>query len=129
MSEEASRDCPFCCEDVLSRAVETCGSVLAVPDARPVTEGHMLVITRRHTPDFFTMTDEEKGDAARLLTTLRERALREDPTVTGFNIGANCGVSAGQRVPHAHIHFIPRRDTDGNGPRGLKGVVRNKMSY
>ena len=121
--------CPFCSEQVLSQAVETCGTVLAVPDASPVTEGHLLVITRRHTSDFFTMTEREKQDAIHLLTTLRERALREDPTITGFNIGTNCGASAGQRITHAHIHFIPRRDTDPERPGGVKGVIRNKMCY
>ena len=27
----------------------------------------------------------------------------------GFNIGFNDGLAAGQTVPHAHIHVIPRR--------------------
>ena len=121
--------CPFCSRDVRARAVETCGTVLAVPDAAPVAAGHLLVITRRHAADFFGMTDEEKRDADRLLAVLRDRALREDPSVTGINIGTNCGASAGQRVCHAHIHFIPRRDGDGPRPAGVKGVVRNKMSY
>ena len=122
-------DCPFCSEQALSEAVETRGTVLAIPDASPVTEGHLLVITRRHTSDFFTMTEREKQDAIGLLTTLRERALREDPTITGFNIGTNCGYSAGQRIAHAHIHFIPRRDSDPGRPGGAKGVIRNKISY
>ncbi len=129
--EGPTRDpaCPFCSEQVLSEAVETHGTVLAIRDASPVTEGHLLVITRRHTLDFFTMTEREKQDAIHLLTTLRERLLREDPAITGFNIGTNCGASAGQRIAHAHIHFIPRRDSDLGRPGGAKGVIRNKMSY
>jgi len=117
-------DCPFCGELARSAAVETCGTVAAIPDAAPVAPGHLLVIPRRHTRDFFTMTDEEHRDAIELLATLRDRALEADPTITGFNIGANCGRSAGQRIDHAHIHFIPRHDSDG-----VKGVIRNKMAY
>jgi len=120
--------CPFCCEAILADAVETCGTVLAVPDAAPVCRGHLLIITRRHTADFFTMSAEERDDCLKLLDLLRRRAMREDPTITGFNIGANCGASAGQRIMHAHIHFIPRRNSDPSGG-GVKGVIRNKMTY
>ena len=53
-----------------------------------------------------------------------QRAMEADPAITGFNVGANCGVSAGQKVMHAHIHFIPRR-----GETPIKGAIRNKMAY
>lgn len=131
---EPSSDCPeapcaFCSAAARSSAVAEHGTVLAVEDADGVARGHLLVITRRHTADFFTMTDEERRDAVELLAILRNRAVKEDPTITGVNVGANCGASAGQRIMHAHVHFIPRRDGDGPGGRGVKGVIRNKMVY
>ncbi len=97
---------------------------MAVEDATPVSSGHMLIVTVRHTEDLFTMTEEERLDAMKMVGILKRRALRIDPSITGFNVGANCGVSAGQHIMHAHIHFIPRRDTGS-----VKGVVRNKMAY
>lgn len=121
--------CPFCSECVRSGAIAVHGSVLAIPDDHPVAEGHCLVITRRHTADFFTMTQREKQDAIELLDILRRRALAEDPTIAGFNVGANCGSAAGQQIPHAHLHFIPRREADPQPDRGVKGVIRNKLSY
>ena len=42
----------------------------------------------------------------------------KDPKVTGFNIGINEGVSAGQTMMHVHIHLIPRREGDVDDPRG-----------
>jgi ATP adenylyltransferase len=122
-------DCPFCAEAFRGQAVETCGSVFAVPDAHPVTDGHMLVVPFRHTRDFFSMSPAERRDADELLRRLSDRTRRSDPTVTGFNVGANCGASAGQRILHAHIHLIPRRDDEAHAGRGLKGVIRNKMAY
>ena len=120
--------CLFCWQDIQARAVATCGTVLAIEDDKPVVEGHLLIITRRHTADLFSMNDQEKRDAFELVAVLRDRALRTDPKITGFNVGANCGASAGQRIMHAHIHFIPRRDgEDENG--SVKGVIRNKMTY
>ena len=121
--------CPFCAAAARASAVAEHGMVLAVEDSDGVAPGHLLVIPRRHTADFFSMTDEERRDAVELLAILRNRALKEDPTITGINVGANCGASAGQRIMHAHVHFIPRRDGDGPGGRGVKGVVRNKMAY
>jgi diadenosine tetraphosphate (Ap4A) HIT family hydrolase len=50
--------------------------------------------------------------------------------VTGFNIGTNSGVSAGQTVLQAHIHLIPRRDGDCVNPRGgVRGVIDGKRNY
>jgi len=121
--------CPFCSDAFRAAAVARLGTVLAVPDVRPVSPGHLLVLPVRHTPDFFTMTDQEHRDTLELVRRLREKALAEDPTVTGFNVGANCGASAGQRILHAHVHFIPRRDADASNGRGVKGVIRNKMTY
>jgi len=122
--DKPNSDCPFCGQAFESQIVETCGTVAAVADASPVSEGHMLIVTMRHTEDIFSMTDDERFDAMKMVGILKRRALRLDPSITGFNVGANCGVSAGQHVMHAHIHFIPRRDTES-----VKGVVRNKMTY
>ena len=117
-------DCPFCGAVFESEIVEACGTVAAVEDAAPVSPGHMLIVTLRHTDDIFSMSDQERSDAMKMIGVLKRRALRIDPSITGFNVGANCGVSAGQHVMHAHIHFIPRRDSES-----VKGVIRNKMAY
>jgi diadenosine tetraphosphate (Ap4A) HIT family hydrolase len=100
------------------------GSVFAVPDAKPVGDGHVLVVPLRHVRDYFDLTARELRDAGELLGLLRRRILDADPSVTGFNVGVNCGVSAGQRIMHVHIHLIPRR-----GGEPVKGVIRNKLAY
>jgi diadenosine tetraphosphate (Ap4A) HIT family hydrolase len=123
-AEKINSDCPFCGGAFEAEIVERCGSVVAVEDGKPVSPGHMLIVTLRHTEDIFSMTDEERSDAMKMVGVLRRRALEIDPSITGFNVGANCGVSAGQHVMHAHIHFIPRRDDEL-----VKGVIRNKMAY
>ncbi len=123
-------DCPFCYETIKQRIADRLGSVVAVKDRFPVTEGHHLIITRRHTADLFSMTDDEKQDAMELITKLRLKILDQDPAVTGFNVGINCGLSAGQTIFHAHIHLIPRRDGDVIDPRGgVRGVIPGKMVY
>ena len=95
-----------------------------------MTKDHVLVLPIRHTTDFFSMTFEEKKDADKLIQILCDRIAKSDTTVTGFNVGTNCGKSAGQFIMHAHIHLIPRRDGDMAKPKGgVRGVIPDKMEY
>lgn len=127
---ESDPKCLFCSDKMEPIIIARHGSVYAIEDKSPVTPGHALVIPYRHTKDVFTMTEEEHRDADTLLGLLRDRLCREDPSITGFNVGANCGESAGQTIMHAHIHLIPRRDGDTSSPRGgVRGVVPDKMGY
>jgi len=122
--------CPFCNPEIRKRFIAEHGSMFAVSDRFPVTDGHLLIIPLRHTPDWFTLTVQERRDAEVLLLFLREKLLAEDPTITGFNIGMNCGASAGQTIFHAHIHLIPRRDGDADDPRGgVRGVIPERQKY
>jgi diadenosine tetraphosphate (Ap4A) HIT family hydrolase len=110
--------------------VEEYHSVFAIKDGYPVSEGHHLILPRRHTPDWFSMTENERRDSDALIRILRSRLSESDHTITGFNIGMNCGKSAGQSIFHAHIHLIPRRDGDTPHPRGgVRGVIPMKMGY
>ena len=123
-------DCPFCYENIKSEIIERFNSVCAIKDKYPVTEGHILIIPIRHSEDFFSLTTDERRDAEELLLIMKKRILEGDSLITGFNIGANSGKSAGQTVFHAHIHLIPRRDGDIPNPRGgVRGVIPDKMSY
>lgn len=122
--------CPFCDERRVAGAVSVYGNVFAVEDVYPVTPGHLLIISQRHTPDFFSMTIEERADAFALIDEIGRWGRASDPSVLGFNIGMNCGEAAGQTIMHAHIHLIPRRKGDTPDPRGgVRSVILSRMSY
>jgi diadenosine tetraphosphate (Ap4A) HIT family hydrolase len=124
------RTCRFCSLVDTVNLADRFGTVVVVPDSFPVTPGHRLVVPVRHCDDYFAMTDVERADAARALIESRMRLLAEDPSVTGFNIGWNCGTSAGQTVEHAHGHLIPRRDNDTPEPAGgVRGVIPERQKY
>ena len=130
MTSESKLNCPFCSASIESKIIERLGTVVAIKDKRSVTKGHVLVLPIRHTLDFFSITSEEKKDADKLIRILRDRIEKSDSTVTGFNIGTNCGKSAGQTIMHAHIHLIPRRNGDTPNPKGgVRGVIPEKMEY
>ena len=72
----------------------------------------------------------KRQDAEDLLRILQKRLSRNDPSISGFNVGMNCGESAGQTIMHAHIHLIPRRKGDTRNPRGgVRGAIPEKMDY
>lgn len=121
--------CVFCNIDS-ERILLEHKSVVAIFDNYPVTESHCLIIPKQHRDDFFSMTKEEQLDAIEIIDALKEKLQKQDTTINGFNIGMNCGESAGQTIFHCHIHLIPRRTGDMEEPRGgVRGVIPEKRIY
>src|SRR4030042_4817038 len=128
MEKKSQSDCPFCEEGVKSRIIAREGTVIAIRDKFPVTYLHTLIMPKRHVSDFFDLIPEEKADLDSLLLFLRDKIMKEDPSVTGFNVGVNCGAPAGQTIMHTHIHLLPRRQGAMPPPRGgVRGVIPAKM--
>ena len=76
------------------------------------------------------MTPEERRSSDQLLQSLTGSMRREDQTIEGFNIGMNCGATAGQTIFHCHIHLIPRRRGDVENPRGgIRHLIPGKGYY
>ncbi|MBC8157669.1 HIT domain-containing protein [Armatimonadetes bacterium] len=53
-----------------------------------------------------------------LINEVKNLIIKKDKTVTGFNIGINDGIDAGQTIFHSHVHLIPRRNGDVRNPTG-----------
>jgi len=85
-------------------------------DIRPLAEGHMLVIPKRHCATLPDMSAEEIAATTRHLPRLA-RAVMAATGAEGCNVLQNTGRAAGQEVPHVHWHIIPRRSGDGLGYR------------
>jgi ATP adenylyltransferase len=120
--------CIFCTLPVERRIAEN-ELAIAVADAFPVTQGHTLVIPRRHAATWFDLYEPERRAISLLLERLKTQ-ISEDETVSGFNIGMNCGDDAGQTISHAHVHLIPRRSGDVADPRGgVRGIIPGKAIY
>ena len=125
----SDKPCPFCSLES-DRIISESDYTVTIRDGFPVSEGHTLIIPKRHTTDFFSMTEAERNDAQALLRILKKRLASGDESIEGFNVGMNCGEVAGQTIPHAHVHLIPRRKGDTPNPRGgVRGVIPGKMGY
>ena len=98
-------------------------------DKYPVSPGHMLIITKRHVPSFFDTTLEERKALNELLEEAKKLVDKEYQP-DGYNIGINCGTTAGQSIMHLHIHLIPRYQGDVDNPLGgVRGVIPFKRVY
>lgn len=101
-----------------------------IRDGFPVTEGHTLVIPKRHVADYFDLEQPELNSINQLLASQKRLLESNDPSIEGFNIGMNCGEVAGQTIFHCHVHLIPRRRGDVEEPRGgVRGVIAGKAAY
>ncbi|NMB79394.1 MAG: HIT family protein [Methanomicrobiales archaeon] len=122
---EKRTTCPFCIpfgDDIVAKN----GLCYARWDRFPVSKGHLLLMPFRHTPDYFSLTDEEKQAMTDLIEECRQ-ILTENFRPDGYNIGYNIGEAAGQTVMHCHCHLIPRYRGDTDNPRGgVRRVVAGK---
>lgn len=124
-----NNECLFCTIDQ-ERIIEQNDLAYVIRDGFPVTEGHSLIIPKRHAVDFFELTRDETQACNDLLHSQRNALMASDNSITGFNIGMNAGESAGQTIFHCHIHLIPRRDGDVDNPRGgIRHSIPGKGFY
>ncbi|MEK7099260.1 MAG: HIT family protein [Patescibacteria group bacterium] len=86
-------------------------------DNFPVNKGHTLIIPKAHSADVFSLRADEWSDFPHTLQKTKS-FLDHKFHPDGYNIGINCGASAGQTIFHTHIHVIPRYAGDIDDPRG-----------
>jgi diadenosine tetraphosphate (Ap4A) HIT family hydrolase len=118
--------CPFC--SVTEKVLEN-ELAFAIFDKFPVSNGHLLIIPKRHIANYFDLTIEKRLSIDELLHKGKE-LLDKEYTPDGYNIGINCGKTAGQTIFHVHVHLIPRYKGDLENPRGgVRGVIPDKRIY
>ncbi len=87
--------------------------IISIMDHRPINNGHVLVMPKRHYRDIF----EVPADILCKATEVARRvsiAINSTYHPMGLNIIENNGTDAGQTVFHFHIHLIPRYDSKYN---------------
>jgi histidine triad (HIT) family protein len=117
-------DCPFCqiaLQLAPASVVAREARALAFLDARPLFEGHVLVIPHEHVTDLAELGPQDRGpvfDLARRVALAFEPALGAG----GALLALNNKVS--QSVPHLHLHVVPRQKGDG-----LRGFFWPRRRY
>jgi histidine triad (HIT) family protein len=109
-------DCIFC--KIISRQIpakilnETSNSICFL-DAFPLTKGHVLVIPKNHHKKIQDMSSSENSDLFSLVHVMMSKV----DSITGSTlIAIHNGETAGQEIPHIHVHLVPRSESDSAGP-------------
>ena len=108
-------DCIFCkiiSGDIPSRKVFEDEWTFAFMDVAKDVDGHILVVPKTHAKNILDCDEES---LAHLMNTVKNVSchLVDNCGYTGVNLLNASDESAGQSVPHFHIHIIPRRTGDG----------------
>ena len=81
---------------------------IGILDINPVHPGHVILLPKKHVMSVEELDGDLLSAEKRIVS-----ALKKGFEVTGVTILMPEGVSAGQKLPHASIHLIPRQEGDG----------------
>lgn len=100
------KECEFCnlIKTHKCSVVFESDTVFAFMDKHPVNKGHVLVIPKKHEPDFENLSDEVYMDLMKVTKKI-SKVLKRLTGCTKIGI-----LISGFDIPHAHIHVIPMFD-------------------
>ncbi len=123
-----TQPCPFC--TLVNRKIYLENDLsIGILDGFPISNGHSLIIPKRHVGSVFDIQKDELLSLFNLLADVKNK-LTEQFSPDGFNIGINDNEAAGQTISHVHIHLIPRYRGDQEDPRGgIRWIFPDKAKY
>jgi len=120
-------DCIFCNPE--NEIITESATAYAVFDKFPVSEGHALIIPKRHVANYFDLTLNEQIACSMLINRVK-KIIDQQYSPDAYNVGINIGKDAGQTIQHVHIHLIPRYKGDVENPvGGVRNIIPGKGNY
>ncbi len=104
-------NCVFCkiiAGDIPSYTVYEDEVVKAFLDISQVTEGHVLVIPKKHVASLFEYDANLAGEVFSRIPKIARAIQKSNPNIVGLNLMNNNGEVAYQSVFHSHFHLLPR---------------------
>jgi histidine triad (HIT) family protein len=109
------KNCIFCKmaqgEMEIKKVLES-NSFFAIKDKNPKSEGHTLIIPKKHWVTLLDIPNNYGGELLGFTKKVAEKIF-DELGADGFNLVMNNLEAAGQVVKHAHIHILPRKEGDG----------------
>jgi len=108
---QPGENCHFCRKEILEKSFCTTSRFSAFYNIAPILPGHSLIIPNAHNQSLFELSDDELSEMmvfARKVTSVLKTVFN----CNGFDWTIQDGVSAGQTIPHLHLHIIPRKPLD-----------------
>ena len=104
-------DCLFCkiaAGEIPANKLYEDDKCLAFYDIAPQAPVHFLVIPKAHIASCGEITAENSAIVAHIFEVISK--VTKGMGMTDFRVVSNCGVQAGQSVPHLHFHVLSGRD-------------------
>lgn len=114
--EENCIFCKIANKKIKTEIIEESENFLCFPDAHPKTEGHCLIIPKKHFASIMDLPSLFGSELLGIIKKVAEKRLKQGNN--GFNLAINNGEAAGQVVMHAHFHLIPRKQ----GEKGFYAI-------
>lgn len=126
-------DCVFCKivnAEIPSMKIYENSNILVILDAAKDVDGHMLAIPKKHIKNILDCDEETLHQLISTVKLVSEYCIHECG-YDGINLLNANEESAGQSVPHFHIHIIPRKNDDGIDawPRFNGATLSNEIVY
>lgn len=109
MADQPREKCVFC--DIVNgsgkayRVYEN-EHALVILDIHPYTEGHCLVLSKRHVPWWHQLSEEETGSLFKAANIMANRIMKT------YNPDFVFLYARGRRIPHTHLFLIPTYSGD-----------------
>jgi histidine triad (HIT) family protein len=109
--ETKKEDCVFCKiinGEIPADKVANEENFIIINDINAVSDGHCLIIPKKHYNDLFEIPSSIAGE---LFSIAKKQGLRliQEGKADGIKLVQNNGASAGQTVMHFHLHVIPEK--------------------
>ena len=107
------KDCIFCKivnNEIKSHTIYEDELVKVFLDANPETNGHMLIIPKKHYQNILDLDEKIIPHAVKIIKEKLYPLIKEKLHCDGMTIAQNN--EYGQEVKHFHIHVVPRYEND-----------------
>lgn len=113
----SANNCIFCNPHKHLTLLTESATAYAMFDGYPASKGHVLIIPKRHSANYFDLPFREQS-ACWFMANKVQELLKKEFQPDGFNVGININKDGGQSRSHAAIHIIPRYRGDATGNKG-----------
>jgi len=87
--------------------------------------GSFVIIPKSHVSSPFDLSDKEWADTKNMMDIIKNY-IDKNYNPGGYTVGWNVGATAGQTVPHAHLHIIPRFDSEPLAGKGIRHWLKKQ---
>ena len=123
-------DCLFCKiieGEIRSKTIYEDEIVKVMMDINPISDGHLLVLPKKHNKDLLDLDDETALHIKKIIVEILIPKLKNKLNCEGVTICQNNGL--GQEIKHFHVHLIPRYENDNINMNSKENIENLEEIY